>query len=163
MLRKKATAPPKLRAKAAEARGLISFAAELAIDLLSTADPVDLALKEAVLQLKQCYECLSRAAPIGDRLKLAARKFAANYIAVSLAVNVKGLFVYKPKFHMFEELTEMEPGSSRPNSFWTYRDEDFGGSIAKWARRRGGSAHPGVVSLQILNMFKAMHEMPSVV
>ena len=40
------------------------------------------------------------------------------------------LWVFKPKFHLFQ--------GGNLGLLWTYRDEDFGGSIAHTARRRGG-------------------------
>ncbi len=33
---------------------------------------------------------------------------------------------------------------------WCYRDEDFGGSIAKAARRRGGQRNPTATSDRVL-------------
>ena len=38
-------------------------------------------------------------------------------------------------FHLFLELCS---SGEQPARFWTYRDEDFGGSVAQLSRRRGG-------------------------
>ena len=54
----KAGKPPKLRAKAAEARGLITFAREQAVLHFSDVDPMQSAAKQAAIHLDACKFCL---------------------------------------------------------------------------------------------------------
>ena len=58
MLRKKATAAPKLRASAAAARYLVKFAAAETAKL-SDAEPLHAAVKQAAVYLQNCYASLS--------------------------------------------------------------------------------------------------------
>ena len=42
-----------------------------------------------------------------------------------------------PKTHLFLELGLEAAAGGQPETCWTYRDEDFGGTCAHFARRRG--------------------------
>ena len=42
----------------------------------------------------------------------------------------------------------------RPSLYWTYCDEDFGGSVAHLARRRGNIASGRATSESVLSRFK---------
>ena len=86
MLRKSATAAPKLRCKAGEARDLIGFAVELADKYLSTTNEIDIAVKQCAFWLQACYSCLSRATHTSDELQSASRRFTSMYIALSVKV-----------------------------------------------------------------------------
>ena len=66
----------------------------------------------------------------------------------------------KPKLHMFQEMCEF--GSTRPATCWTYRDEDFGGSVASYAWRRGGALTAVSVSSMVLIKFRAKHNVPHI-
>ena len=63
----------------------------------------------------------------------------------------------KPKLHLFQELLEftaVEAGN--PRNFWTYKDEDWGGWLAKRGARRGGASWAANVSLNLVNRFRAL-------
>ena len=46
----------------------------------------------------------------------------------------------KPKLHMVQEMLEFQSKElGNPRGFWEYLDEDFVGSIAKLAMRKGGA------------------------
>ena len=67
-------------------------------------------------------------------------RFALQYVSVRNAhadVDPTAWRV-KPKLHMFLELCSE---GSHPAKFWNYRDEDWGGSVARMARGRGGELH----------------------
>ena len=70
-----------------------------------------------------------------------ARHVLLLYSALSKEADSDGspLWRVKPTFHVFSELTECcaESGMN-PREFWNYRDEDFGGAVAAFGRRRGG-------------------------
>jgi len=150
--------PPKLRAKAAEARGLIGFCREQA-ELLSEEDPVEGAAKQAAVHLDACYFCLHDLAYSHEVMKENSRKFClllASLEATAEAPNWR----MKPKTHLMQEMCEMSEGN--PTRHWTYRDEDFGGSMAATARVRGGRGSARVVGLNVLSKFTARHPVPAI-
>ena len=63
----------------------------------------------------------------------------------------------KPKLHL---LLELGLEGSNPSSSWTYRDEDFGGSMAHLSRRRGGLLKPLPTSSNLLRRFAIRHRLP---
>ena len=153
------TKPPKLRAKAAEARGLVGFAVELADNLLSDHVAHEHTMKMAAGCMARCYSSLSETSIFAtDLLRENCRRFCTLYVALSDAFE-DPLFRVKPKMHFFQELCEM-CGPTRPALHWTYRDEDFGGFVAKTARRRGGKHSVRAQSRMILNRYAAKHRVP---
>ena len=101
---------------------------------LDLSNPVDAALKLAVEHLAACYECLSASSPFAeDRLAQNSLRFAWQCVALDAAVRKWHI---KPKLQWFQKVCEMSFGS-RPASEWAYRDEDFGGAVAKIWRGRG--------------------------
>ena len=60
MIRKKASSSPKLRAKAAEARGLITFAKQICDEFLADDNVLEHTIKMAATELWQCYSFLSK-------------------------------------------------------------------------------------------------------
>ena len=125
---------PKLKAHAAEVRGLIPIARDLVELLLDDADPIDHTVKMAMVSLSACYDCLSADHPSPNAFKDHSRRFASLFVALEQRTTTFGI---RPKLHMFQELCEMTVGS-RPAAHWTYRDEDFGGSLVALAKKRGG-------------------------
>jgi hypothetical protein len=61
------------------------------------------------------------------------------------------LWKIKPKLHLFLELCSVE--RTRPSLCWNYRDEDFGGSVARLARRRGGLLSASAFSRNLILMW----------
>jgi len=66
----------------------------------------------------------------------------------------------KPKMHQF---LEMCSDGQKPSMSWTYRDEDYGGSVAKMARRRGGKKTSKTWSQQTLSLFRIHNPVPRLV
>ena len=60
-------------------------------------------------------------------------KFAVHFTALARADDK--IFRIKPKLHLFLELCA---SGGQPSKHWNYRDEDFGGSVAAFGKRRGG-------------------------
>ena len=156
MIRKKASTCPKLRAKAGEARALVPFAREIAEQVLGD-HGVEGAAKQMARHLDECYKCLSK--PQFDRttLELHSRRFCQQYVAIESA-SPPPYWRLKPKHHLFLELCSE---GVCPSTCWTYRDEDFGGSVAQLARRRGGGNAAKICGWLVLNKFRAKHSVPA--
>jgi hypothetical protein len=150
---------PKLRGKAAEVRGIMKFCLQQAEQMCDEADPTDETVLHAARHLHACYAHLSAGQFDAEHLKLHSRKFCSLYVALS-DMHGPDLWRFKPKFHQFQEMCEY--ASNLPSSCWCYRDEDFGGSMAQYARRRGGHKTPFAVSRQVLSLFIAKHTVPRV-
>jgi len=150
---------PKLRAKAAEARGLVPFARDAAVRYLLDTDPAEHAAKQAAIQLASCYDCLSHAAFDHDLLRASCRRFCL--LTVALEATDSKLWRVKPKMHLFQEMCEMQ--ASCPTDSWTYRDEDFGGTLAKISRKRGGLSSAMSTAKGVLQRFAAKHVLPSII
>lgn len=155
MLRKKASKSPKLRAKAAEARCLVPFAAQLAAQKLGDpTDSVQVTIKSAADHLAKCYECLHQDLFEPEKMKYHSIQFLLLYKALEDQFGPK-LWKIKPKFHLFAESCT---SGSNPSASWVYRDEDFGGTLANYSRRRGGRHTVLNVSQVVLNRFRAQND-----
>ena len=144
----------KLRCSAAKARALVPFAWRIAHEILDEDNPVHASLKQAAFHLNKVYECLSSDHPDPTAtMKVHGVKFALQYVALHDHLNPANdkAFRIKPKLHLFLHITG---DGSIPRKYWTYRDEDFGGSVARMARRRGGLLRCGQTSAQVLRKFK---------
>jgi hypothetical protein len=150
MMMKKAGSKPKLRAKASEARCLVLFALLRSNEIFSDANPIEFAAKRAAQHLNSCYECLSKDAYSLNVLQREATSFLMLYRALNDS-SAAQFWAIKPKFHIFAEMTSMD---ANPSTYWTYRDEDFGGHLANIARRRGGAYTPTAVAKSVLNKFR---------
>ena len=157
MIRKTPTAPPKLRSKAAETRCLIPFAVELGEEFLSADVPFEATAKQCCIELNKCYSFLSRSNFNGALLQEASMKFCLLYKALGQFQADESKWRLKPKFHLWLECCAEQ---SCPSAAWTYRDEDFGGSVAKLAHRRGGGHTAGMTSKAVLTKFRARHDLP---
>ena len=133
MIQAKGDKPPKLRAKAAEARYLVPFFVEHADKMLGDSE-LERTVKEAARALASCYSCLSKDNFDPNTLRDASRRFSILTTALS-KVATPPAWRRKPKGHLFQEMNEV-CCEVRPSCTWTYRDEDFGGAIAALARRR---------------------------
>ena len=143
---------PKLRGYAAQVRALVPFAKELAEELLSPLDPLENAARVGIYHLDQCYQALSASSIFSpDILVEHSTKFALQYVALETAHAGTRNWRIKPKLHMFLELCSE---GSRPSLFWTYRDEDFGGTVSRLARRRGGLCSAHGMSTNFLQRFR---------
>ncbi len=161
MIRKTAHAPPKLRSKAAETRSLIFFAQELTQELLGHST-FDCTVKQLCIEMNKCYACLTRSSFSSQELSNACKSFCLLYKSLGDATpDDDSLWRMKPKFHLWQELCQHS--KSCPSTCWTYRDEDFGGSVAQLSRRRGGGRHVAVTGHLVLNKFRAKHSLPAFV
>ena len=133
--RTQAGVPPKLKCSAAECRGLIYFGKLMSDTFLNDGNPVEQAAKVAANSLFLCYQCLSSTSVFnGDVFLAQSIAFAEQYYALYLARNNGVSWRVKPKMHLFLELCQE---NTQPNLFWTYKDEDFGGYVAKSVKLRG--------------------------
>lgn len=153
MLRKKSSHSPKLRAKAAEARYLVPFAAQLTEEKFVGGDEVEVTIKNAAHHLNECYKQLHQSLFHPDKLKRHSIQFLLLYKALEDRFGPARWRV-KPKFHLFAEACS---SGSNPSSSWVYRDEDFGGTLANMSRRKGGRHTPGNVSRNVLHKFRAQN------
>ena len=150
---------PKQRAHGSEAHGLVPIARQLALELLGDADP-DHTVKHATLELAACYDCLSSAR--AHKLPVHSRAFCTMWVALE-DLHDPETFHIKPKMHLFQELCEMQEATepmTRPSMHWTYREEEFGGTVAGLGRRMGGPNTAASVGEQVIVKFCALHRLP---
>ena len=76
----------------------------------------------ATQHLVSMYQCLSRAQYSPAEMATHCRKFLLLYVELEQNT-AEGLWKFKPKFHMAQELREYD--SVNPSVTWVYRDEDF--------------------------------------
>jgi hypothetical protein len=151
--------PPKLRARAAEARGLVAFSVLLVQKYLSHANELESSIIHCTNYLSNCYANLSPAQFSAASLKDASRKFALLYVTLEQLFNNRLRWHVTPKLHLFQELCE--ECSTCPSLSWVYRDEDMGGTLMGLGRRRGGSNNITTTACSVLNRFIANNRMPS--
>lgn len=144
---------PKLRCSAAQCRALVPFAVKAAQELLDSAVPLEEAAKTGMYHLDQCYRALSHDSIFAaDVLKEHSTKFALIFCSLEeYTGDDPKAWRIKPKLHLFLHLCA---GDSRPTSCWTYRDEDYGGSVSSRSRRRGGVLSVAAFSANLLNRFR---------
>ena len=157
MVKKSSTSSPKLRCKAGEARCLIPWIADACRDFLGNSAEHRTAT-EAGKYLAECYSCQSHEYFNRDKLSSSARKFVILYGSLASLHPDQMVWRCKPKLHIWLHLCEESLDS--PALHWVYRDEDFGGTLAHIATRRGGANSPTAVSHMVLQMFYAKHQIP---
>jgi hypothetical protein len=150
---------PKLRGKAAEIRCIVPWLVEVAEQYLGDAG-AEGAAKLAARELLECYKCLSSAAYSSDSMANHCKRYCLQLVALRAVSGEEKVWVLKPKLHLFQEMCEMS--DSRPSSCWTYRDEDFGGTLAKLSRAEGGNDGPGVAPYRTLTKFSVGNALPTV-
>jgi hypothetical protein len=161
--RASATQPAKLKGcSAACVRAIIPFVQELADELCDDEVPQEKAIKSACKHLQFCYQALAKssAACRDEALYSSSQAFALQFQALHLAGD--GVqFRSKPKMHIFLELCS-QPGVV-PNGFWCYRDEDFGGPIARQSKMKGSWKNLTAYSGHAFDMFFMKNEIPGIV
>ena len=60
------------------------------------------------------------------------------------------MFSFKPKMHLMIELIEYADLGTKPSNSWTYRDEEFGGSLKHLASGSGGPMTPPAMARRVL-------------
>ena len=143
----------KLRCSAAKCRRLVPYVCQLASELCDPSNPIDEAIIKATFHLNEVYKCLSAETHDAEAMKRHSIRFASQYVALHDQLNGSDdrVFRIKPKMHFFLHLCS---DGGRPSQHWCYRDEDFGASVAKAARRRGGLLKPRATSLRVLNCMR---------
>lgn len=104
------------------------------------------------------YQCLSRDTHPPADMASNCRKILLLYVELEKHA-IDGLWKFKPKFHMAQELCEFD--LVNPALTWVYRDEDYGGSIAKASQHRGGNNTALAISGQTLLKFVADNLVPT--
>ena len=130
------------------------FVWQLAEEILDTRIPKQSAMRQAAYHLNEVYSALAANHPSPEAsMKEHGIKFAIQYVALHDHCNPADdkAWRIKPKLHLFLHITS---DSSLPRLTWTYRDEDFGGSVARMARRRGGCLNCAATSATVLQKFK---------
>jgi len=129
----------------------------LAQEMLDPRVPKYAALRQAAYHLDQVYGALSESHPSPEAtMKEHGPKFAVHYVALHdfCSPGNRASFRIKPKLHLFLHICS---DGTVPRKTWTYRDEDFGGSVAKMARRRGNLLSNKVTSMNVLSRFKMVN------
>jgi hypothetical protein len=90
---------PKLRAKAAEARGLVPFVVELCL-ALATQRVFDQTILQAAHKLQSIYQCLSVAAFDHAVYERSIREFLVLYSALNATNQHEKCWKVKPKLHL---------------------------------------------------------------
>ena len=140
----------KLRCSGAKCRALVPFVLKMCTELCDLQDPVEEAMYWAAWHLNRVYTTLSASyAEPAQAMQESSTQFALQYVALHDQLHGEDDKVWriKPKLHFFLHLCS---AGGRPAMHWCYRDEDFGGSVAKAARRRGGMRKPGPTSKRVL-------------
>eukprot|EP00959_Pyramimonas_sp_CCMP1952_P109184 2283405-Pyramimonas_sp.AAC.1 len=76
----------------------------------------------------------------GDSLNGQSIKFSLQRTA--LRGRRPKVFHIRPKLHRLLEMGRDSLQGQQPETRWTYRDEDFGGAAAHFAKRRGSALAP---------------------
>jgi hypothetical protein len=160
--RPKKSVSAKLKGSAAEVRCIVGFLKEIADEVGDPSDPRHTAIQNACKHLSHCYQALAKssAACRDEALYSSSQAFALQYHALHLTGDGVS-FRCKPKFHMFLELCS-QPGVL-PFAFWCYRDEDFGGPIARQSKMVGPWKNLTAYSRHAFDMFFMKNKVPRLV
>ena len=159
IVKKKANAKPKLRAKGGESRQLIPLAVQLAKDRLDK-DPT--AHNNTVFNLFSRmldFQLTMGMTPFEpDNAKEACFDVCSLYKVLSEEKRKKQVWFLKPKVHLLQELGEyMVYDSGDPSNYWNYRDEDFVGFIAGMAFSRGGKRRARTTPDNVVTKYRALN------
>jgi len=154
--------PAKLKGSAAQMRAVVPFVKELADELVDDSVPAEAAIKTAAKHLTHCYQALAKssAACRDEALYFSSRDFVLQTQALHLAGDGVA-FRSKPKTHMFLEMCS-QPGVV-PSTCWCYRDEDFGGPIARQSKMVGPWKNLTAYSGHAFDMFFMKNPVPRIV
>ena len=158
---KKKTRPPRLKGNAATTRALVRFGDEMAKQFLSDADPIEQAMKTASHHLLNCYNSLrmTNQAWAHGALYNSSKIFALQYGALWEFHGKGNSWRPMPKMHLFLELCS---AATEPQKFWNYRDEDFGGSVARQSRMKGRWRDISCFCRHGLDLFKMKNRVPRI-
>ena len=150
--------PPKLRGgNASSVRALFLFGNEIAQRMLDDSVPEEDAAKRAAHHLLMCYQSLRTDATCKhDVLYNSSISFALQYNALN-DLTPEPLWRVKPKMHRFLEMCSQD---CVPSLFWTYRDEDFGGTVGHQSKMRGRWKQTLAYMQHALDMFAMKNPEP---
>ena len=147
----------KLRGGAAKIRAIVPWIHEICNMLLSPLHPYHGTIRAAAASLARVYDTLREDSFESlEVAKIESTRFAILFVACHDHVNHLDDLCWrlKPKLHQFLHLCG---DHNRPARYWNYRDEEFGGGVARRARRRGGLLSATAVSRTVLKRFWIQH------
>ena len=158
---KKTKKPPSLKGNAASTRALIPFGDQMAKRFLLDDEPIELAMKSAAHHLNNCYNSLSDDNKdfCHDALYESSKQFALHYGALHEFVGDGVAWRPRPKMHLFLELCS---SGAEPQKFWNYRDEDFGGTVAKQSKMKGIWRKLSSYAKHALDMYRMKNSVPKI-
>jgi hypothetical protein len=140
---------PKLKAMAGVRRALEGWAWEECNRLFSGGSELEQTTLAATNHLHNCYEALRKTVIFRrDTMTTNGKRFVLLYDA--LTQRHPAFFRCKPKLHLFVHLTQ----ESDPKANWTYRDEDFGGTVSRISRRRGAPMTRKAFFANVMDRFR---------
>ena len=116
----------------------------------SDADPVEHTVKKAATHLKNSYDIVWPRHTFNP-VSMKAESFRLRNLLKALDAfhsHTSNKWKMKPKLHLMEELCDKQKGN--PLDHATYRDEDWGGAAARWAKPRAGPASAASISNNVL-------------
>ena len=147
----------KLRAGAAKIRAMVPWIHHICNMLLSPLHPYHGSIRAAAASLARVYDTL-REDSFESLLVAKAESTKFAVLLVACHDHVYHLddrcWRLKPKLHQFLHLCG---DGNRPARFWNYRDEEFGGGVARRVRHRGGLLSAAAVSKIVLHRFWMQH------
>ena len=145
--------PTTLSGKAAEVRGVVPWVEEAFLHVCPDegGKAVKLA-KEGLHHLNVLYNSLSHT--ITEQVKASCNRLCILMLA--LHYGWPHMFSFKPKMHLMIELIEHADLGAKPSNSWTYRGEEFGGSLKHLATSSGGPMTPPTIARRVLLRFAAL-------
>ena len=115
-------------------------------------------VKGAIVDIAKCYDTLS--STYGPSALQDLQHFSIRFAEklVALAGLNGSRYSLPPKLHMWLELCRE---GCTPSKGWNYREEDFGGSVASMAKRKGGRDSALATSTNTLMAFMAKQPLPT--
>ena len=149
---------PNLGGTASCVKALVPFGRIFAEHMVAVhSSPTTRAMCAAAQHLERAYQALSSKAAFGTELmQEEGQKFCLQYAALREIHGDGKLWKLTPKFHIFLHMLEDE---SRPALYWNYRDEAFGGTVARLGRSRGGKKTLTSMSVRVLSGFRIRERM----
>ena len=147
----------KMRGGAARVRAMVPWIHELCNMLLSPLDAYHGTIRAAAAALTHVYDTLREDTFVSLEIaKAQSTKFAVLFVACHDHVHHLDdrCWRLKPKLHQFLHLC---CDGNRPARYWNYRDEEYGGGVARRARRQGGLLSATSVSRTVLKRFWIQH------
>jgi len=162
MIQSKSKAP-KLKAKGAETRALITFALEMTRAMYQhLATTFTNTMYRCAASLINFYMSFEVTPFDPDFTSQSCYDFSILLEALSRRAERRGddrRWRVKPKAHLMQELGEYQVYTmGNPRNSWNYKDEDFVGWIAKLAKTEGGPRSAVTAALKILNRYRVIRQ-----